>query len=64
MAFANSYQVLTRNSYFASPDHWFEIESHWGLRETENPPERSLIEKARGQYQKVDDSLWPAEPEP
>ena len=63
-AFANSYQVLTRNSYFASPNHWFEIESYWGLRETEDPPERSLIEEAWGQHRKAEDMLWPAEPEP
>ncbi|MGH9459735.1 MAG: monovalent cation/H+ antiporter complex subunit F [Vicinamibacteria bacterium] len=64
VAFANSYQVLTRNSYFASPKHWFQIEGYWSLRETEAPPERSLIEKAWEQHRKVDDKLWPTESEP
>jgi len=63
VAFANSYQVLTRNAYFAAPDHWFEIESYWGLHKNENPPERSLIEDAWRQHREIDEKLWPAKPE-
>jgi hypothetical protein len=64
VVFANSYQVLSRNSYFASPNHWFQIEGYWALKETEAPPERSLIEKAWEEHRKIDDKLWPAEPGP
>ena len=60
VGFANSYQVLTRNTYFSSPDRWFEIVSNWDVRETEQPPERARVEKAWEQFQRTNALLWPA----
>ena len=62
VAFANSYQILAPRSYLVSPDRWSEIESYWGLRETEAPPERKRIAEAWEQFRKADGRLWPAEP--
>ena len=59
VGFASSYQELTLNTYFASPDHWFEIVSDWGLSETEQPPERQRVETAREQFRRTDALLWP-----
>jgi hypothetical protein len=63
VGFANSYQSFTRNTYFASPDHWFEIVSDWELSETPQPPERERLEKAREQFRRTDDLLWPVKRE-
>ena len=62
VGFANSYQGLTRNTYFASPDRWFEIVSDWGVSKTEQPPERERVEKAFEQFRRTNALLWPAPP--
>ena len=59
VGFANSYQGLTRTTYLASPDRWFEIVSNWGLSETDQPPERKRVEKAWEQFRRTNALLWP-----
>jgi phosphoglycerol transferase MdoB-like AlkP superfamily enzyme len=64
VTFANGYQVLSPDAYFASPDHWFAISSYWGLEEMREPQPTSRIGKAWEQYKKTDDELWPPKPSP